>query len=199
MNTSSIAPGGRPPRSILHLVVGIAALVAPFLHSITDAMEWYRGGFSPGQLWLNYIAFLPMAWLLLGIYALHEPRPGAAGLFGALLYGAAFTYFAYTTLYALAENIPTYEALWQRLGGMYTAHGALMVLGGLLFAGSALRAGWLPRLSVLLFLAGIVINLILSLLPAPDILQTIGSASRNLGLMMMGCAILTRPQRYAAA
>ena len=111
---------------------------------------------------------------------------------GAVLYGAAFAYFTFTTLYALAEHIPTYEALWARLGPVYTFHGALMVGGGVLFGASALRAGWLPRLPVLLFLAGIVANLVLALLPAPDILQTIGSAMRNCGLIGMGYAILAR-------
>lgn len=176
----------------LCVAVGVTALIAPFAHSITDAMEWYQHGFSTLQLWLNYIAFVPMSWLLLGIYAAHDPKPNAAGLIGALLYGAAFTYFAYTTLTALNEHVPNYELLWQRLGGLYTVHGALMVLGGLLFGGSVLRAGWLPRAAVWLFLIGIVTNLVLSLLPAPDIFQTIGSAARNAGLMTMGYFILSR-------
>jgi hypothetical protein len=68
-----------------------------------------------------------------------------------------------------------------------------MVGGGLLFGWSALRVGWLPRSSVLLFLAGIVVNLGLAVLPAPDILQTVGSAMRNFGLMGMGYAILFKP------
>ena len=180
-------------RRPLQIVVGLAALVAPALHSITDLMEWYQGGFSSVQLWLNYAAFLPMPWLLLGLYALHEPRPGWIGLTGALLYGAAFTYFAHTTLYALAEGVPNYAALWQHLGTVYTINGALMVLGGLLFAWSALRSHWLPRLSLLLFAAGILVNALLSLLPAPDILQTLGSALRNIGLMAMGHAVLFSP------
>ncbi len=181
------------PRSQFNVAIGIAALVAPALHSLTDAMEWYHGGFTPAQLWINYLAFLPMSWLLLGLYAAHETRPNVAGLVGALLYGVAFTYFAHTTLYALAEQVSTYEALWSRLGGLYTFHGGLMVLGGLMFAWSALRAGWLPRGALLLFAVGILWNLVLVFLPAPDILQTIGSAARNLGLMAMGYAILFKP------
>jgi hypothetical protein len=153
-------------------------------------MEWYNGGFTDAQLWLNLIAFLPMPLLLLGIYSVQAPKPGAAGLAGALLYGAAFTYFTYTTLYALVEHVPGYDALWARLGLVYMFFGGLMVCGGLLFAWSAFRVGWLPRFSVLLFLAGIVVNLVLAILPAPDILQTIGSAIRNFGLMAMGYAIL---------
>jgi putative acetyltransferase len=42
------------------MTVGVAALVAPALHSITDLMEWYHGGFSSSQLWPNHIAFRPM-------------------------------------------------------------------------------------------------------------------------------------------
>lgn len=176
----------------LNVVVGSAALAAPALHSLTDAMEWLHGGFSALQLWLNYLAFLPMPWLLLGLYAAHERRPNAAGLVGAILYGAAFTYFAHTTLYALVERIPTYEALWVRLGTVYTANGALMVLGGLMFAWAALRAGWLPRAGLLLFAGGLAGNLLLAFIPVPDLLQTVGSAVRNLGLMTMGYAVLFR-------
>ncbi|MEQ1802819.1 MAG: hypothetical protein ABL989_12905 [Gammaproteobacteria bacterium] len=131
-----------------------------------------------------------MPWLLLGLYAIHEPKPGVGALLGAILYGAAFTYFSYTTLYALEAGIPDYAALWTDLGVVYTFHGGLMVAGGLLFGGSVLRAGWLPRYAVLLFLAGIVLNLVLALAPSPDILQTAGSLLRNLGLMGMGHAIL---------
>ena len=174
----------------LGVVVGVAAIVAPILHSVTDALEWYQQGFSRPQLWLNYVAFLPMPWLLLGIYAVREKELGVSGLVGALLYGIAFIYFAHTTLYALASHAPTYEALWQQLGPAYTIHGALMVVGGLLFTVAALRGGGLPRPAVYLFGTGLLVNLVLALLPAPDILQTVGTAIRNAGLVGMGHAIL---------
>jgi len=176
----------------LRLLVGLSAVIAPFLHSLSDLLEWSQGGFSTGQLQLNYIAFLPMSWLLLGVYAVHEPRPGWVALAGALLYGAAFTYFSHTTLLALEQHVATYEALWAGLGITYTVHGALMVCGGLMFAVSALGAGWLPRVSLLLFISGLTLNLVLALLPTPDIFQIAGSALRNTGLIAMGYAILTR-------
>jgi hypothetical protein len=185
----------------LQFAVGIAALVAPALHSISDLMEWTGGGFSAGQLWLNYAAFLPMPWLLLGLHAVHPRPPGILGLVGALLYGAAFTYFAHTTLLALAERTPDYEALWQQLGFAYTLHGALMVAGGLMFAAAMLRARWLPRAAVVLFGLGTLANLVLALLPTPDVLQGFGSAVRNAGLVAMGCAVLRGrgpPQRTAS-
>jgi len=177
-------------RDPLGRVVGWVTIVAPALHLATDLMEWRQGGFSNLQLWLNYVAFLPMPWLLLGIYAVHRARPHPAALAGALLYGAAFTYFAFTTLYALAEHIPDYAALWQRTGSSYTLHGALMVAGGLLFGAAVLRAGWLPRTAVWLFLAGIGLNLLFALIPVPEIAQIAGSTLRNLGLIGMGLAIV---------
>ena len=127
-----LAPGARGAKTALRTLVGVAALVAPALHSGTDLYELMHGGFTPPQLWVNYLAFLPMSWLLVGLYAVDEGRPPAAGLAGAVLYGAAFTYFAHSTLYALLAATPTYDELWRRLGGTYTVHGALMVAGGLL-------------------------------------------------------------------
>jgi len=88
--------------------------------------------------------------------------------------------------------------LWTRLGTLYTVHGTLMVLGGLMFAWSALRMNWLPRGALLLFAAGLALNLLLALLPVPDILQTVGSAARNLGLMGMGYSILFHRHQTAA-
>jgi len=178
-------------------VVGIVAIVAPALHSASDLVEWRQQGFSAAQLWLNYVAFLPMPWLLVGIYAIARPRPRRLALAGAILYGLAFVYFAHTTLYALAERVPSYEALWQKLGSAYTINGALMVLGGLLFAGEVARTRALPRSAVLLFAGGLVLNVALWLLPVPGIAQVIGSAVRNLGLAAMGAAILAKSPRHA--
>ena len=177
-------------RTALEWLVGLCALLAPPLHSLTDAIEWHQGGFSPAQLWLNYVAFLPMPWLLLGVAAIRAPRASAVAIAGAALYGLAFVYFAHTTLYALAERVGDYASLWERLGAAYTVHGALMVAGGLMFGASALRGAWLPRVAVVPFLVGIVMNLALALLPGPDILQVVGSAVRNAGLVAMGYAIL---------
>ncbi len=168
------------------IIVGVMAVVAPAAHTLTDIMEWLNNGFSGTQLWINYIAFVPMSWLLLGLYAVQKPLPGMTGLTGALLYGASFTYFAFTTLFALELKIPDYETLWNRLGMIYTFHGALMIVGGLMFGYSAWKVNWLPRISLIFFLSGIMTNLILGIIPAPDILQTIGSTLRNTGLMIMG-------------
>lgn len=178
-------------RNLLRQVVGATAIAAPVLHSLSDAMEWYQGGFSDAQLWLNYAAFLPMPWLLLGLYALRTDVLGPYALAGSLLHGAAFTYFAFTTLHALQSRVPSYEVLWQQLGPVYTVHGAAMVIGGLLFAAAALRSAAYPRPAVWLFGTGLLVNLGLAMVPAPDILQTLGTAIRNAGLVGMGWSLLS--------
>lgn len=174
-------------------IVGLAAIAAPLLHSITDLLEWWQGGFGQEQLWLNYAAFLPMPALMVGLYAVQRPAIRQSGLWGALLYGFAFVYFAHTTLWALAEGAADYATLWGRLGPTYTIHGAVMVVGGLLFGAAVWRARALPRVAAGLFLGGILVNLGLSLVSLPEILQTVGSGVRNAGLMLMGWHLLRSP------
>ena len=158
-----------------------------------------QGGFSPVQLYLNYLAFVPLPAIVLGLYAGARPSISRLGLWGALLYGFAFVYFTSTTLFAIAQRSPDYEALWPQLGGLYTAHGVLMIVGGACFGAATLSAGVLPRWTGWLFLTGIAVNLVLGLLPAPDLLQTLGSALRNTGLIGMGWAALQRERPLAAA
>jgi hypothetical protein len=174
-------------------------------------MEWRANGFTPLQLGLNLIAFLPMPVLLFALQSAYESRAtrrgiermsveassdararriGRTGRIGAIAYGASFAYFMGTTLYAFAYDIPDYATLWNRLGASYTAGGALMVVGGLLFAVDALRRSSLPRAATTTFLAGILLNLLLAVLPAPEIAQTLGSGLRNLGLVLLGLPLL---------
>jgi hypothetical protein len=168
----------------------LIAIAAPILHSATDLMELRSDGFTPLQLWLNFAAFLPMPLLLPGICAALDPRPGKLCFAGALLYGVAFVYFMYTTIYAIQKDIPDYTTLWNDLGFPYTVAGGLMVGGGLLFGIGALRSSPLPRIAIWMFLLGIVTNLVIAIVPAPDILQTVGSGIRNAGLVLMGLYIL---------
>lgn len=170
----------------LQKLIGVGAIVAPGIHTLTDFAEWIAGGFSAPQLWTNYFAFVVLPFLMVGLYAVQRPKIGALGLIGSLLYGASFVYFAHTTLYALAENVPDYETLWEHLGNLYTIHGLLMILGGVAFGAATYRARVFPSWTPVVFLAGVVLNLSLALVAAPDLLQTLGSALRNLGLIGMG-------------
>jgi hypothetical protein len=177
----------------LHWVVAITAIVAPTLHLLSDMLEWSSGGFSRTQLLINYAGFLPMPFLMLGLYSVQRPRIGWLGLIGSIIYGIAFIYFAHTTLYALEESILDYETLWRKLGGIYTFHGGLMVAGGAMFGLASFRAGVLWRGAVGLFVVGILLNLGLALLPLPEILQTLASSVRNLGLIAMGISVACKP------
>jgi hypothetical protein len=49
-------------------IVAAGAILAPILHSGIDVMEWLHGGFSPVQLWLNYLAFVPLPAIIPGLY-----------------------------------------------------------------------------------------------------------------------------------
>ena len=170
-------------------------MIAPAMHLATDVMEWWGGGYGEWQLRVNLLAFLPMPLLLLGICTALGGRPARMIVWGALLYGASFIYFIYTTIYAIEKDLPNYETLWSQLGSSYTLAGAVMVAGGILFSIGSLKASSLPAVSVWLFLSGILVNLVLAIVPAPDILQTVGSGIRNAGLMAMGYSIVSRGLR----
>jgi hypothetical protein len=179
---------------MLYWIIAIMAIIAPGLHLLSDILEWVNGRFSHVQLLINYLGFLPMPFLLLGLYAVQRPKIEWIGLVGSVLYGVAFIYFTHTTLYAFEESIPDYETLWGKLGGVYTFHGGLMIVSGVLFGLAALRAKVLWRSAVILFLIGIFLNLILGMLPLPEILQIAGSTARNLGLMGMGVGLMRSSQ-----
>jgi hypothetical protein len=174
-------------------LIAVGAIGAPLLHCVTDLLEWLQGGFSALQLWLNYVAFLPLPAIMIGLYAMQRPQVSLWGLAGAVLYGFAFIYFTFTTQLALVDHVATYADLWNRLGVAYTFHGALMIIGGALFGHASLRAGVLPRWSAGMFLAGLGLNLALTFADVPDLYQTLGTAVRNAGLVGMGWA-LWRPQ-----
>ena len=171
-------------------LVALGAILAPTLHSLTDVMEWAQGGFSPVQLWLNYLAFLGIPAVMLGLYAAQRPGISRMGLAGAVLYGCSFIYFAHTTLLALEMHTPTYAELWTRLGTIYTVHGIGMIIGGAGFGWATSRAMILPRWTASLFLGGIALNLLVELLPVPEIWQTAGTLLRNAALVAMGWSLL---------
>ena len=196
---TTVEPGARDDRlwHSLERIAGAAAIVAPALHLTSDVMEWMAGGFSRPQLLINYAGFVAMPAMILGLYAVQRPRIAVSGLLGALLYGFAFIYFSHTTLLALSLETRDYETLWQSLGVVYTFHGGLMVIGGLLFGAATLRERVLPAWSAWCFIAGLIINLVLAFLPVPAILETLGSTLRNIGVIGMGAALLTHRRALA--
>lgn len=180
--------GGLPPG--LRRLIGLTAVIAPAMHVFSDLLEVLGGGYSSWQLWINYASFVVLPFLIVGLHAAQYARGGWPSLAGALLYGSSFVFFAGTTQYALVQKIPDYEVLLAELGPTYWAHGALMVLGGVLFGLATARAGVFPRWTGVLLVIGVLLNLLVGLLPVPDIGQVLGSVLRNAALIGMGVALV---------
>ena len=175
----------------LKMAVGFFAVVAPLLHFASDLMEWISDGYSSPQLLINYAGFLMMPFLFIGLYAVQIPRVSIGVLVAAIIYGAVFFYFGHTTLYALQESIADYETLRVRLGPVYTMHGFVMVVSGLLFAILSFGRGILNRTGLIIFIFGLISNLMIALLPVDDLFQIVGSSVRNLGLVIIGIGLVT--------
>ena len=179
-----------PPK--LRLVIGWIAIISPLLHILSDLLEVFGGGYTASQLWINYLAFLPIPWLMIGLYAFQRPRSSWMSLTGAVFYGTSFVFFAGTTLYALVSKTADYSTLLEELGSIYNFHGVLMVAGGILFGMAVIKAGVLPKWTGWLLILGVSLNLLFRLLAFPDLSQIIGSIVRNIAFVGMGVAISHR-------
>ena len=178
----------------LHLIIGWTAIISPLLHILSDLGEVFGGGYSASQLWVNYLAFLPIPFLMIGLYAFQRPHSGWMSLAGALSYGTSFIFFAGTTLYTLVVKTVDYTTLLEELGSIYTFHGVLMVVGGILFSIAVIRARVLPIWTGGWLILGVSLNLLFHLLAFPPLSQIIGSIVRNIALVGMGIAIVNSRQ-----
>ncbi len=174
----------------IRLIIGLATLISPILHILSDLLELFGGGFSSSQLWINYVAFLFIPFYMVGLYAIQRPHVGWMSLTGAIAYGASFIFFAGTTLYALVSTTEDYSTLVEELGSIYTFHGGLMVAGGLLFGASVIQGRVLPRWTGITLILGVSLNLLLRLLALPDLTQIVGSTIRNIAFIGIGITIL---------
>lgn len=65
-----------------------------------------------------------------------------------------------------------------------------MVAGGIVFGAAVVRARVLPPWTGFALIAGVSLNLLVAVLPAPPIVQMVGSAVRNVAFIGMGVALL---------
>lgn len=137
--------------------------------------------------------------MVLGRYAAQRPRIRAIGLIGALGYGFAFICFTHATLLALATGTSSDQQLWDTLGCTYTVYGVLTIAAGACFGWATIEARVFPPWTAWAFLLGIATNLVLGMLPTPDLLQTGRTLLRNCGLVGMGWALWTHEPPTAAA
>jgi hypothetical protein len=127
------------------VAAGVGAVVSSTAYIASDLWELSIGGFSTPQLVLTYLAEATLPLFVLGLAAAQRPRLPGYGWAGAVLYAYTYVYFTGTVTLSLVERVPDWAALAERMGPWLTAHGALMVLAGVLFGAGVVRARVLPR------------------------------------------------------
>jgi hypothetical protein len=178
----------RETSSDLAHIVGWTAVVFSGLYFISDVIELRQGGFSTPQLALTLAAEAVIPFFVIGLYVLQRPRIGPLGRAAAILYAYTFAFFTGTVVFALAESLPDWDALVDRLGLWVTLHGILMVVAGLAFGLAVLRAGVFPRWTPVALMAGVV--LIAASSGLPDVAQTAAAGVRDLAFVGMGAWVL---------
>jgi hypothetical protein len=186
----SAGAGGHPSTRLL----GHSVLLFSALYLLSDVIEAIQGGFSDSQLLLTLVAEAAIPVLVLGLYAAQRPRIGRLGLIAALAYAYAFVFFTGTVVYALVNETSDYSALSDDLGALMTLHGAIMVFAGIGFGIAVFRAGVLPSWTGITLGVGVV--LVAATQTAPEGVQLLAAAIRDLGFAGMGLALLRwRPMR----
>ncbi len=170
--------------------VGACALFFSLLYFASDLVEAIQGGFSDGQLWLTFVAEAAIPAVVIGLYLAQRPRIGRLGLISALAYAYAYLYFTYTVVFALVEGTPDYSTLGDELGFAMTLHGAIMVLAGIGFGWATIRVELLPAWTGVALGLGVV--LVAATQGAPEGVQLVAAAVRDLGFAGMGAALLAR-------
>jgi hypothetical protein len=172
------------------MVVGWAAVGFSVLYLISDLLELGQGGFSTPQLVMTYVAEAAIPLFVLGLYAVQRPRIGWPGLVSAVLYAYTFVYFTSTVVYALVERTSDWQSLERRLGVWLTVHSVLMLLAGVGFGIAVIRARVFPLWTGATLIAGMLLMVITSGLPAAA--QTASAGIRDLAFAAMGATLLTR-------
>jgi hypothetical protein len=172
--------------------LGLSCLFFSALYLLSDLIEAIQGGFSNSQLLLTLVAEAAIPLLVLGLYAVQRPRIGRLGLVSALAYAYAFVFFTGTVIYALVNETSDYAALSSDLGALMTLHGAIMVFAGIGFGVAVLRAGVLPAWTGIAL--GVGVMLVAATQTAPEGIQLIAAAIRDVSFAGMGLALLrSRP------
>jgi hypothetical protein len=183
------------PRDGSALLIGATAVVFSALYLVSDVIELLQGGFSTAQLVLTYVAEAAIPLFVLGLYALQRPRIGRLGLVAAIAYAYTFVFFTSTVVYALIDGTSDWNALTHRFGAWITVHSALMVVAGVLFGVSVVRARVLPRWTGAALILGMLLMTVATALP--DAAQTAAAGVRDVAFAGMGAALWQRAPRPA--
>jgi hypothetical protein len=117
-------------------------------------------------------------------------RVAAAQLIGVAALSFSALYFLSDVIEALQGG---FSALGDDLGALMTAHGAIMVFAGVGFGVALIRAHVLPAWTGVAL--GVGVTLVAATQSAPEGVQLIAAAIRDLAFAGMGLALLSAPSR----
>ena len=174
-------------RQVAAAVIGYMAVVSSVLYFCSDVVEVVQGRFSTGQLWLTLIAEATIPIFVIGFAVIRAQRPlGWVGDLSVIVYAYAFLYFTGTVVYALTNGTRDYEVLTDQLGLTMTAHGVMMVVAGVGFGCSVIRARLFPTWTAIALMVGVVLVALSQGLP--DGVQLVAAGTRDFGFVGMGVA-----------
>lgn len=202
MSTTSRDPGlgaaARVTDRGLVVWVGIAAIVFPAVYLVSDLVEVAQGDFSTFRLTLTYIGEAGFALFVVGLCAVLRGSIDGLGALGGLAYAYSYVFFTSTVVWAIVAGIPNWEALGDDFGWWITAHGAVVVVGGIAFGLAIARGGVLPAWTGYALAAGVV--LVAAASGLGNLERTVAAAVPDAAFVGMGIALLreTRSQPVLA-
>jgi len=182
------------------LWVAIAAILFPSVYFVSDVMEVAQGGFSTPRLVLTYIgeAGTPLFVLALGWLGYRQQAAfQGAGMLGAALYAYSYVFFTSTVVYALVGHAANWNAVVDRFGWWLTLHGAVMVVGGLMFGAAIARSRAYPRWTAVALMGGVV--LVAAAADRSNLERTIAATVTDAAFVGMGLDLLRRAPRNRTA
>jgi hypothetical protein len=185
---AGVIPFGRGSGWSRSALIGLAALVFSGLYFLSDAIEAAQGGFSVSQLWLTLLAEAAIPMFVVGLAKVHGRSFGLLGWASAWAYAYSYVFFTGTVVYALVRHTETYAELSRQLGPAMLVHGAVMVVAGIGFGATVLRARLLPPWTAVALMAGVVLVALTQTMPAAAGLAA--AALRDSGFAGMGWALL---------
>lgn len=171
-------------------VVGAAAIAFPLVYLVSDVVETAQGDFSTARLVLTYVGEAGFPLFVVGIAALVHREVPTWALLGAVAYAYSFVFFTGTVLWALVAHTPSWEVLGDDFGWWMTAHGAVMVLGGVLLGAGIVRSGALPAWTGWALAVGVV--LVAAASGLGNLERTLAAAVPDAAFVGMGVALLRR-------
>lgn len=183
--------GAGPTPRWLALAIGLAAIGFSVLYVAADVVETLQGSFSAVRLSLTYAAEAAIPLFVLGLWSVQRPRIGRLGALGAAVYAYAYVFFTSTVVFALVTPVPDYEGVTAAFGSWMVVHGAVMVVGGVMFGVAVTRAGMFPRWTGIALAVGVVLVAAASALPTVG--RTLAEAVPAAAFCGMGLALLRNP------